>query len=557
LYEAVNAFFKEGDGVMRRNIFYRISLIRLLIASYILLVIFVFFLGYEEYSRTQNGDIHIKTVSSYSSMFLLLILAFTIANAIREIKDTNKVLAQTKDNYRRFVQNTGEIIIRSDGYGRILFVNRAFKEKLGYCDDEIRELNITDLFAEETKSTYGGNSIFFRHDEQITSINVIYKTKSGRKIYLDGNVVLNYKDGRLETTESFLRDITHRRELHDELMASENKYRALFDLSPLPEYFVDTTTLEFVEVNPAAVKKYGFSRAEFLKMTIYDLRRLEGEEKERFHSWFTLFTRGDSAYEGKTTHYKRNGQAIDVELRFKSIELKNRKMLLVIAIDVTKKEKNEREINQAILNAQENERQEIGTELHDNICQILASSQLLLDFAKRSGSLESNKLIDRSKKNIALALNEIRNLSHRMAPIFLEVSSFEGAISDLLLNMNPDDRYEIQFEFDRKITSELVSSDIQLNLYRILQEQLKNIVKYANATGIKVGLSLDNYVIRMYIIDNGVGFDIGKVKKGIGLVNIQRRAELFWGKFSIDTSPGKGCRLFIELPVPANDLNKN
>lgn len=541
---------------MRRNIFYWKSLIRLLIASYILLVIFVFFLGYEEYNRTQNRNIHISSASSYIAIFLLLVLAFTIANAIREIKNTNKALALTKDNYRRFVQNTAEIIIRSDGYGRILFVNRAFKEKLGYSDDEIRELNITDLLAEETRSTYGGNSIFFRHDEQITSISVIYRTKSGKKIYLDGNVILNFKDGRLETTESFLRDTTQRRELHDALIASENKYRALFELSPLPEYFVDTGTMEFVEVNPAAVKKYGFSRDEFLKMTIYELRKVEGEEKERFHSWLRSFIKGDSSYEGRATHYKRNGQAIDVELRFKSIELMSRKMLLVIAIDVTKKEKREREINQAILKAQENERQEIGAELHDNICQILGSSQLLLDLAKRSGSIESNKLIDWSKKNITLALNEIRNLSHRMAPIFLDVSSFEGAINDLLLNMNPDDKYEIQFEFDQKLTSELVSSDIQLNLYRILQEQLKNIVKYANASSIKVGLSLGNHVIGMYIIDNGVGFDIGKVKKGIGLVNIQRRAEFFFGKFSIDTSPGKGCRLFIELPVLADDLNK-
>jgi PAS domain S-box-containing protein len=542
---------------MRRNIFYWVSLIRLLIVSYILVVIFVFFLGYEEYNRTQNREIYINTASSYIVISLLLILAFTIANAIREIKNTNKVLAQTKDNYRRFVQNTGEIIIRSDGYGRILFVNRAFKEKMGYGDDEISELNITDLFAEETKSAYGGNSIFFRHDEQITSINVIYRTKSGKKVYLDGNVVLNYRDGRLETTESFLRDTTRRRELHDELMASGNKYRALFDLSPLPEYFVDTGTMEFVEVNPAAVKKYGYSRAEFLKMTIYELRRLEGEEKECFHSWLRSFTRSNSSYEVKTTHYKRNGQAIDVELRFKAIELMNRELFLVIAIDVTKKEKRDREINQAILKAQENERQEIGTELHDNICQILASSQLLLDLAKRSGNLETNKLIDRSKNNITQALNEIRNLSHRMAPIFFEVSSFEGAINDLLLNMNPDNRYEIHFDFDQKITSELVSSDIQLNLYRILQEQLKNIVKYAHASRIKVGLSLCNNAIEMHIIDNGVGFDQGKVKKGIGLMNMQRRTELFWGKFSINTSPGKGCRLLIELPILTNDLNKN
>jgi PAS domain S-box-containing protein len=489
-------------------------------------------------------------------IFLLLVLAFATANAIREIKNVKKVMAQTGDNYRRFVQNTGEIIIRSDGYGKILFVNRAFKEKLGYSDDEISKLNITDLFAEGTRSAYGGNSISFRHDEQITTINVIYKTKSGRKIYLDGNVVLNYKDGRLETTESFLRDTTQRRELHDELLASENKYRALFDLSPLPEYFVDTGTLQFVEVNPAAVKKYGFSRTEFLKMTIYDLRRLQGEEKLRFHSWFISFTKGDAAYEGKTRHYKRNGQAIDVELRLKPIELANRKMLLVIAIDVTKKEKREREINQAILKAQENERHEIGTELHDNICQVLASSQLLLDLAKRSANEETNKLIDRGKKNITLALNEIRDLSHRLAPIFLEMSSFEGAVNDLLLNMNPGDRYEIDFEFDQNINSGLVSSDIQLNLYRILQEQLKNIVKYANASVIKVGLSLERHVIRMHIIDNGIGFDPAKVKKGIGLVNMQRRAELFGGKFSMDTAPGKGCRLFIELPVLTNDLNK-
>jgi signal transduction histidine kinase len=103
----------------------------------------------------------------------------------------------------------------------------------------------------------------------------------------------------------------------------------------------------------------------------------------------------------------------------------------------------------------------------------------------------------------------------------------------------------------------LVSPDIQLNLYRILQEQLKNIVKYAKATSIDVGLTLDGDVIRMSITDNGTGFDIDQVKKGIGLINMQRRAELFSGKFSIETLPGKGCSIFIELPISANDVSKN
>lgn len=491
-------------------------------------------------------------ISAYIVVLLLAVLALAIGNGIRKIKKTNEALDQSKDLYRRFVQNTGELIVRSDGRGRILFANRAFKEKMGYGDDEISHLNITDFFADETASAYGGHSVFFRHDEQITSIDVIYKTKAGKKIYLEGNVVLNYKDGRLETSESFLRDITQRKQLHDELSVSENKYRALFDLSPLPQYFVDTRTMEFVEVNPAAVKKYGYSREEFLKMTIYDLRALEGEEKDRFHSWLVPFTNG-SSYEAKTKHYKKNGQVIDVELKFKTVELMKRELYLVVAIDVTKKEKREREMNQAILKAQENERREIGTELHDNICQILASSQLLLESAKQRSHAESIQLIARSKNHVAQALTEIRNLSHRMAPIFFEVSSFESAINDLLLNMNPHNKYDIHLEFDPNILATPVSSDIQLNLYRILQEQLKNIVKYSNASNIEVGLSLDHDVIRMYVVDDGVGFKVDEVKKGLGLINMQKRAELFSGQFTIETSPGKGCSILIELPLNGND----
>jgi len=489
-----------------------------------------------------------REISSYIVIFLLVVLALAIANAIRKINETNKALAQSKNIYRRFVQNTGEIIIRSDGNGRILFTNRAFREKMGYTDEEISKLKLTDLFAEETISEYGGNAVYFRHDEQTTNINVIYKTKNGKKIYLEGNVVLHYRNGKLETTESFLRDVTQRKQLHDRLLVSENKYKALFDLSPLPEYFIDTSSMQFVEVNPAAVRKYGYSRAEFLEMNIYELRKLQGEDKERFNSWLRTFPKGQSSFEAKTIHYKKNGQPLDVELKFKTIEFMSRELFLVMAIDVTKKEKRERETNKAILRAQENERIEIGTELHDNICQVLASCHLLLETAKRTGTSESIKLIDRCKKHIAQALNEIRNLSHRLAPIFFELSSFEGAINDLLLSMNPGNRYDMHFDFDPKILLSPVSSDIQLNLYRILQEQLKNIVKYAKATSIKVALSLGEDAIRMHIEDDGVGFDTTCVKKGIGLINLQRRAELFSGTFSLITSPGQGCCILIELP---------
>jgi signal transduction histidine kinase len=82
-------------------------------------------------------------------------------------------------------------------------------------------------------------------------------------------------------------------------------------------------------------------------------------------------------------------------------------------------------------------------------------------------------------------------------------------------------------------------------------------VKYAKATNILVELLLHDDMIQMKIMDNGEGFDNNKVKKGIGFVNMRRRAESFSGKFSFETSPGNGCAVFIELPVLVNDMNRH
>jgi PAS domain S-box-containing protein len=494
-----------------------------------------------------------REVSSYAVIFLLFVLGLAIGNVIQKLKETNGALKRSKDKYLKFVENTEEFIIRSDSHEEILFANKAFKEKMKYNDEEISQLHITDILCKESKLNYDPVPDFSKCSERITNLDVVFKTKDGDKIYLEGNIVLNYKDGAFETAEMFLRDITIGKGLVDQLSASENKYRALFDLSPLPKYFIDMGTLKFIEVNAAALKKYGYARAEFLEMSIYDLAKPGIEGKEQFDNWITPFKKVGSSFETRAMHYKKNGRQIEAELRFKAIELMGKQLFLVIAIDVTKKEKREREMNQAILKAQENERREIGTELHDNICQILASSHLLLDSARCAEHAQSTRLIDKSKNHIIQALTEIRNLSHQMAPVFFEASSFEEAINELLQNMNPNNKFAVDFKFDPKIVLKLVSRDIQLNLYRILQEQLKNIVKYAKASKVQVELCLHDNMIRMQIADDGVGFDIDKVKKGIGFINMQRRAESFSGKFSFETSPGKGCVVFIELPVSVND----
>ena len=209
----------------------------------------------------------------------------------------------------------------------------------------------------------------------------------------------------------------------------------------------------------------------------------------------------------------------------------------------------EDKLNEAIIKTQEDERYEIGSELHDNVCQILAASQLTLSMLKDSFPASKLKLFYQLKHYLEISLEEIRNLSHRLAPAFYNNSTLASAFNKLFELLNIEDKYIISVHFDQAFLEKNFSMELQLNLYRILQEQLKNIIKYAQATQIQVNMLLVEGELVMEISDNGKGFNTDKVSAGIGIANMKRRAELFLGKFNIVSSPGNGCTVAVTIPL--------
>ena len=150
---------------------------------------------------------------------------------------------------------------------------------------------------------------------------------------------------------------------------------------------------------------------------------------------------------------------------------------------------------------------------------------------------------------INLALNEIRNLSHRLAPVFYELSSFNELVENLLNDFSFTEEVTISLLIDDEINYQSLQKDLQLNLFRILQEQLRNIYKYAQAKTLSITMEMKNNQLILIITDDGIGFDVTTVRKGIGLANIQRRVEMFAGSYRIETAPGKGCQLEIIIPI--------
>ena len=123
-----------------------------------------------------------------------------------------------------------------------------------------------------------------------------------------------------------------------------------------------------------------------------------------------------------------------------------------------------------------------------------------------------------------------------------------ASINDLIESIEALGRLDIQF-FSAPDAEDRMDANLKLTLYRILQEQLNNIVKHAEASTVSIELFQENSLIKLVVTDNGKGFDINAIKKGLGLENIKNRAELQNGIAEIISFPKKGCKLKVEIPL--------
>ncbi|KYP16189.1 ATP-binding protein [Flavihumibacter sp. CACIAM 22H1] len=210
-------------------------------------------------------------------------------------------------------------------------------------------------------------------------------------------------------------------------------------------------------------------------------------------------------------------------------------------------ESKEKELLRNTLAVQENERLEIGMELHDNITQLLASAKMMLDTAIRQTN-QKDEHLEKARDDVFTAIHETRKLSHSLVVPGLETESLTDAIMRLLDRLKSDGTITVQLKLVAKKKLNALDPVIRLALYRILQEQVNNIVKHARASQVIVDLKCLADTIQLTVQDNGVGFDTKIYSPGIGLSNINRRVSHLGGECRLHSVPGQGCQLNILIP---------
>lgn len=195
--------------------------------------------------------------------------------------------------------------------------------------------------------------------------------------------------------------------------------------------------------------------------------------------------------------------------------------------------------------ALEQERRLIGEELHDNINQLLATAKLYLSMS--GSTLSAQTAIFNAKIYLDNAISEIRMLSARLVHQPVQSPHFGRQLQDLLDSLRPVVPFQIYLHNDISNESSL-DENIRVLLYRIVQEQLHNIIKHAQASTVTVALKESASGIVLQVSDNGIGFDADQPQRGIGFSNMRSRLKPVNGRLVLHTSPGAGCRLVVRIP---------
>jgi PAS domain S-box-containing protein len=482
---------------------------------------------------------------------------------------TSKKMAEQQrefdqNNLYALINNTRDMMWSVDRNFKLITSNHAFNEMVMIVSGVKLEKGtdvLKDIFDAERVTRAKARYERAFAGETFTDLEY---TSSPFEIWLEQSFYPIYEGAAVIGTACFSRNITERKKAEDEIKVSTERMSAILNTVPANIALLDRMGL-IVEVNDSW-KKFahlnGYTGPDYCKNGNYlaisgkamGLGELDGitvaaginnvlkNNMKQFvfeyacnapgeKSWFRLIATQlwEKGYYGAVVMH------IDVS-EIRRLEEERLKSSL----------QEQKLITRAVLKAGDKERTRLGLELHDNITQLLAVIKMRLGFSLAHPE-KNISIIEECKGYVQEALSEARNLSHKMVLPRFEEHGFNQSVEFLVQKYRSVKR-DIHLEMGQ-MDEKILSAGIRETLYRIVQEQLNNIEKYARASKIIIEiLTLPDHVT-LILGDNGMGFDLNKKGNGIGITNIINRVESYNGWTKIITEPGKGCTLFVEIPV--------
>ena len=442
--------------------------------------------------------------------------------------------------------------------GKFAYVNPRFAEIFGYEPAEMINSFSAETVVEPRERDKVTNHIRSRIEGRIESVHyeVTGKKKDDTLIHAEVFGSRTQYRGNNAIIGSLL-DITERKIAEEALQNSEANLQTIFDT---------TDTIYTLVDNNFILRSFNQRAADFAQKEMGQ----QFTTGSNFINYFPedrqsqLRARLKKVLAGENISYESNYLQTDgsynwYHVRVFPITNAEKKIfgMMMAVSDITEKKLLEQQLldqkiqeqktmTRAVLTAQEKERNKIGQELHDNINQILVGARICLGRAAKEPK-KNDGLIDQSMGLINKAINEIRLLTREQVTP-QKTTDLQELVQSLVNTMN--DHTNIKTSLIYSVSHpRLITDELKINIYRIIQEQVNNIIRHAGARNAELRIKGTRNGIHLSITDDGKGFKASAKSRGIGLSNIMNRVESYNGTSILETKPGDGCRLILQIPL--------
>jgi PAS domain S-box-containing protein len=481
--------------------------------------------------------------------------------ALRDITTQRKVeqaLRESEEKFSKAFRTSPDVMSIADlATGRYIEVNDAHEKVFGFTREEAIGRSPIELGILE--NTRDREQMIQRLKEQgrISNREIQARTRDGKPrtvVYSAELIELGGQQCVLRVTH----DITDRKNAEEALRESERRFRSYFELASVG-FAITSIEKGLLAVNDEYCRIMGYPREELLKKSWAGMTHPDDLKANEI-----LF---EEALAGRTDAFTLNKRMIRGDGRIIHATISARCVrkpdgtpdyFVSLLLDITEREQSiEREqraraeYTLQLIASQEAERARISGDLHDSLGQSLSiiKNQVHLMLLQKRLSVDTRKQLETVSEATTVAIAEMRRISQDLHPYQLDHLGLTRALEALVDGAGRASSIAFSKKFE--MVDDAFSREATASLYRIVQEGMNNILKYSHAKNAGIRLERDIHEVQLLIEDDGAGFNPANSSNGMGLKNIAERTRLLGGRLKLDSSPGKGVRIEIKIPISA------
>jgi PAS domain S-box-containing protein len=487
----------------------------------------------------------------------------SVVRDITESKQAQEALQDSEERFRQLADNIREVFWMSTiDKGTIIYVSPAYEEIWGQPCSSLyaSPRNWIEAIHPDDRKDVAESALTKQVTGEYDEVYRIIRPDGSIRWIQDRAFPIRDASGNIYRIVGIADDITKRKEAWDALGESEARKRAIMQASLDGIITIDHEG-RMVELNSAAERIFGQSQSKLIGENIL------GVIPTSFKPWFkngltNSFAGVKGPIQGSRIEMpalRTDGSHFFAEFTITQIRLLGHPMFTLYIRDITKHKNAEAELRslpQRIIKAQEDERSRIARELHDGINQMIASVKMRLRRVEDSlPDLKpaAREILRRCDHLLVNVLEENRRIAHNLRPAELDQLGLAAACGSFCNEVQL--RTHLKFQYRFIPSNQRLSPALELNLFRIVQEAITNIEKYARAKSVKLQIQFVKNSLVMKIQDDGKGFDAKKLKDrgtmlhGLGLTNMRERALSLGGTCKIESLPGLGTTIIVRVPV--------